>query len=361
MKKDYYEILGVDSNASIDDIKRAYKKLALKWHPDRWTSGTEEEKKTAEEKFKEIAEAYSVLSDPDKKARYDRGGEDATGGGFDINMEDIINNLRNMGAFDGFGGMGGFGFTDKSNKGSDVMTSVSVSLSEAYKGCTKQITIQRTEPCPTCQGHGGENGANLFCPECNGTGTVNKTTNAGNGRIFIQRTTCSRCFGTGKMANVKPCPDCKGTGAKLETVTFDVLIPAGVANGMTMKIENQGNYEAAKERGDIVLRIMVEPDSYFTRPDGDFMNIIHYEDVDWYDAILGCKKEIKNLDGTTFELDIPECTKDGKTFLQKGKGFTVNTNMGMRTGDYAVIVRLKYPSKLNDKQRELLTEIKNLK
>ena len=330
MDKNYYDILGVKQDASEDEIKKAYRKLSLQWHPDRHVGDSEEDKKKAEDKFKEIAEAYSVLSDPDKRARYDRGD---TGLGADIDIEEILRNMGFAGMhFGGFGGMHFGGFGSEVKKGNDVTVNVTITNAEAYTGCKKQVSYMRNEPCPDCNGRGGEGGANIECPHCHGTG---------------------------KNESAKKCTRCHGTGTVRKNVAREIEIPKGVFTNAQMCVNGEGDYIPNGERGNLLVRIVVIEDPYFVRPDN--INVIHYEDIDFCDALLGCSRTIKNLDGTTFVLKIPECTKDGTTFMQKGKGYPDVQRTWGKTGDYAVIVRYKYPKSLSKKQKELIESLKNTK
>ena len=246
-KRDYYEVLGVAKGASADEIKAAYRKLAIKWHPDKWVDGTDAEKKTAEEKFKEASEAYSVLSDPDKKAKYDQfgfAGVDGQpgpdfSGGFG-NLDDILRDLfgGGFGGFSGFGGFGGFGGGSRSSqqrvyRGRDIRTRVRLTFEEIARGVEKEVTIERNEPCPDCGGRGTRNASDVkTCPRCNGTGQIQQTVNSLFGRT-IAYTTCPQCGGEGKIIT-NPCRSCNGTGVVRRRKTVKVKIPAGVEDGMQL-------------------------------------------------------------------------------------------------------------------------------
>ena len=245
-KRDYYEVLGVDKSASEDDIKQAYRKAALKWHPDRWVNGTDAEKKTAEEKFKEASEAYSVLSDKDKRAKYDQmgfAGVDGNGGqdwsqGFG-NLNDILNNLFGGafgGGFSGFGGFGGGAKPEKQTlRGRDIRTRVFLTLEEIASGCVKEVTIERMRPCPDCNGRGAVNPSDVkTCPTCNGTGQVQHVSNSFFGRS-ISYSVCPHCNGTGKIVT-NPCRKCGGSGLVRVKDTVSVKIPAGVESGMQLTL-----------------------------------------------------------------------------------------------------------------------------
>ena len=255
-KRDYYEVLGIGKNATADEIKLAYRKAAMKWHPDRWVEGTDAEKKTAEEKFKEASEAYSVLSDPDKKARYDQfgfagvdgqAGPDFSGG-FG-NLEDILRDLfgGGFGGFGGgFGGFSGFGGSGSSRtqtrvyKGRDIRTRVRLTLEEIAKGVEKEITIERNRPCPDCGGRGTKNQSDIkTCPTCKGAGQVQHVTSTLFGRTMTY-STCPQCGGEGKIVT-NPCRTCGGTGLVRKKETVKVKIPAGVEDGMQLTIRGEGH------------------------------------------------------------------------------------------------------------------------
>ncbi|MBQ3976561.1 MAG: J domain-containing protein, partial [Bacteroidales bacterium] len=250
-KRDYYEVLGITKQASADEIKSAYRKAAIKWHPDKWVDGTEQEKKTAEDKFKEASEAYSVLSDPDKRAKYDQfgfAGVDGAGGGFDFsqgfgNLNDILNNLFG-GAFGGFGGFSGFGgfgggggSAQRTYRGRDIRTRVKLTLEEMAKGAEKEVSIERNRPCPECGGKGTKNASDVkTCPTCKGSGQVQHVANTLFGRTMTY-TTCPQCNGEGKIVS-NPCRHCGGTGLVRKRETVKVTIPAGVEDGMQLSIRS---------------------------------------------------------------------------------------------------------------------------
>lgn len=356
MVKDYYGILGVGRQASENEIKSAYRKLSKKYHPDMHVNDTEEEKKKAEEKFKEIAEAYSVLSDKDKKARYDRG-EDS-GADFDIN-EFFRNHMHHFDGFNPFGGGFNFDFggpQQTQNIGEDVAINVKLSFSEAYAGCEKEVSYSRGESCSHCHGTGSADGRQTTCPHCNGSGIIQERRSQGPNFVSIVSKPCPYCHGTGKAVS-NPCKECNGTGVKKTFVKRKIRIPAGIFNGAQMSIEQEGSYPAGGGiPGNLVINFTVAEDNYFVRPDA--VNVIHYEDVSVADALLGFEKEFRFPDGSKKKIKIPECTKDGQSFIEKKAGFPDARYGNGNKGDYAIVIRYKYPSKLTKKQRDLLNDFK---
>ena len=353
-KKDYYSILGVSKDATDDEIKKSYRKLAMKYHPDRWANGTEEEKKNAESKFKDIAEAYEVLSDPQKRNQYDNGGMDFDFGGFD--PMDIFMRMSGMGG--GFGGGFGsmFGGGKRVNKGSDVHVEVILTLEEAYEGGKRTVQVQKEKACKHCNGHGTEDGKDHVCPVCHGSGMEFITRQYGNSQV-TQSHTCSKCHGTGVDSNVSPCPMCGGSGLVGEWSIETIDVPRGVASGMAFKVDGKGNAPIGGGiNGDLIVHVKVNNDSYFERPDA--VNLIHYESVPFNEALLGFSKEFKCIDGSKVTVNAKELTKHGEAFIFKGKGMP-DVMGGGRYGDYAVVINYKLPEKLTDKQRELLKDFYN--
>jgi len=367
-KRDYYEVLGLQKGASADDIKGAYRKAALKWHPDRWVSGTDAEKKTAEEKFKEASEAYSVLSDPDKKAKYDQfgfAGVEGAGaqdwsGGFG-NLNDILNNLFG-GAFGGFGfgeafgGFGGFGGNqNRTMRGRDIRTRIKLSLEEIYNGCEKEVSIERSRPCPDCQGRGTKNSSDVkTCPTCNGTGQVQHIANSIFGRT-MSYTTCPQCQGEGKIVS-NPCRSCSGTGLVRKRETVKVRVPAGVENGMQITLKGEGHSAPRNGiNGDLLVIIEEQPHSALKR-EGN--NLFYTKVISVTDAILGCSVEIPCLDGpTTIRLDAG--IQSGTVQRLRGKGLpTVNSYSSSR-GDLYVKILVWIPRKLSKSEREAIEKIQN--
>ena len=366
-KRDYYEVLGLQKGASADDIKAAYRKAALKWHPDRWVSGTDAEKKTAENNFKEASEAYSVLSDPDKKAKYDQfgfAGVDGAGQqdwsqGFG-NLEDILNNLFG-GAFGGFGGgFGGFNFgggsarsnSTRTMRGRDIRTRVRLTLEEIANGCEKEVTIERNRPCPDCSGKGTRNSSDIkTCPTCKGNGQVQHVANSLFGRT-ISYSTCPQCNGTGKIVN-NPCRKCSGTGLVRVRETVKVKIPAGVENGMQITVPGEGHSAPQNGiNGDLLIVVEEQPHATLKR-DGN--NLFTTKVISVADAILGCEVEIPTLGGTERKKLDPG-TQSGTVLSFRGKGMpSVN---GYGRGDLYVKILVWIPRRLSRSEREAIESMK---
>ncbi len=348
-KRDYYEVLGVQKGASDDEIKKAYRKLAKKYHPDLNKDNPE-----AEGKFKEVGEAYEILSDKEKRGRYDAYGHagvdpNAAGGfggggfgGFDgFDVGDIFDSFFGG----GFGG-GGRQRANAPQKGSNIGQSVTISFKEAAYGTTKTINISRYEDCEECHGSGAKKGTSPeTCPSCRGTGQIRVNM----GFITTQRT-CDACRGTGKIIKT-PCPSCKGAGATRKQKKIDVNIPGGIDTGQRISVRGQGN--AGKNggpAGDIILTVTVMPHPIFKRQ-GD--NILCEIPITFSEAALGAEIEVPTLDGE-IKYTIPEGTQNGATFRIKEKGMT---RLGTRQrGDLIIKVRVEVPKNLTPKQKELLKE-----
>ena len=351
-KRDYYEVLGIQKGASEDEIKKAYKKLARKYHPDM-NPGDKE----AEEKFKEVNEANEVLSDPEKKARYDQfgfagvdpnygagAGGGAYGGGFDFgDLGDIF------GSFFG----GGFGGGQRRNpnapqRGESIRASVSVSFTEAAFGCEKSVTLERSEQCPTCKGNGCAPGTTPeICPDCHGTGTVQTRRQTPMG-VFASNGPCRKCGGTGRLIH-QPCPDCRGTGAVRKRKTIKVNIPAGIDHGQTISLRGQGNAgRNGGPAGDLLITVMVQPHELFRR---DGVDVFCEAPITFTQAVLGAELEIPTIDGKV-KYSIPERTQTGTVFRLKGKGIPVLNGRGR--GDQYVTIRVQVPTSMNAEQKEAL-------
>ena len=349
--KDYYEILGVDKNASDEEIKKKYRAAAMKYHPDRWANGTDEEKSNAELKFKEIAEAYEVLSDPQKRQMYDNGGfefdetgfnpfemfKNMTGGGFDM-FDEMFSRMRG-------------GQTERVKVGSNIKTNITITLQEAYNGGDKEVSFNREKPCSHCNGTGSNDGKDAICKECNGKGMITKVHQARPGQISMHHMQCPVCRGTGKVIT-NPCTHCGGIGVEYEKVTEIIDIPKGINDGMTVCFRGKGNEaKGGGKNGDLLVDVNVLEDSYFTRMDD--LNVAHFDEVPFNECMLGFEKEYKALDGTILKVKVPELTPHGHAFVFKGKGMPNPNNQNM-VGDYGIIIKHKLPTKLTKEQKEKL-------
>ena len=349
-KRDYYEVLGVSKGASEDEIKRAYKKLARKYHPDM-NPGDKE----AEEKFKEVNEANEVLSDPDKKARYDQFGfagvdpNYGAGGGYGAGGFDFGDLGDIFGSFFG-GGFGGGGQRRRNGpqRGESIRMSVSVDFTEAAFGCEKEVTVERSEQCPTCKGSGCAPGTTPeVCPDCHGSGAVTQSQRTPFG-VMQTQAVCGKCRGTGKIIH-QPCPDCHGSGRARKRKTVKVNIPAGIDNGQTISLRGQGH--AGKNggpNGDLLITVMVKPHDIFRR---EGTSVFCEAPITFTQAVLGAEMEIPTIDGKV-KYTIPEGTQTGTVFRLRGKGIPVLNGHGR--GDQYVTVTIETPRGLNREQKEAL-------
>ena len=359
-KKDYYDILGITeeekklSGTDFSNVcKKKYRNAAMKFHPDRWVNGTEEEKKNAEEKFKEISEANEVLSDPQKRQMYDNGGFEFNADGFDP-----FEMFRNMpggfghGFSDIFEGMFNGGRQQKARHGSNIQTEITISLEEAFKGGEYQVNVSRNKSCVHCNGTGSADGKFSTCPYCNGSGHLTKTIQRGPGAFQMMQSICPHCNKSGKKITT-PCSHCNGRGLETVSTVETINIPKGISDGMTIAFTGMGNDSTDNGiPGALYVTVNVLPHSYFTRT-ADELNLIHYDDVPFNECLLGFKKEYMAIDGTKVVVDAPELTPHGKAFIFKGKGMPHPQNPNI-VGDYAVIINHKLPKKLTKEQKEKL-------
>ena len=348
-KRDYYEVLGVSKGASEDEIKRAYKKLARKYHPDM-NPGDKE----AEEKFKEVNEANEVLSDPDKKARYDQFGfagvdpNYGAGGGYGAGGFDFGDLGDIFGSFFGGGFGGGQRRRTGPQRGESIRMSVSVDFTEAAFGCEKEVTVERSEQCPTCKGNGCAPGTTPeVCPDCHGSGAVTQSQRTPFG-VMQTQAVCGKCRGTGKIIH-QPCPDCHGSGRARKRKTVKVNIPAGIDNGQTISLRGQGH--AGKNggpNGDLLITVMVKPHDIFRR---EGTSVFCEAPITFTQAVLGAEMEIPTIDGKV-KYTIPEGTQTGTVFRLRGKGIPVLNGHGR--GDQYVTVTIETPRGLNREQKDAL-------
>ena len=363
-KRDYYEVLGVSKNATDAEIKAAYKKMAIKYHPDR-NPGNKE----AEEKFKEAAEAYDVLRDPEKRQRYDQfgfagmNGQGGFGGGAGMSMDDIFSMMNEVfgsgfgGGFGGFSGFGGFGGGGRGGKhvekGSDLRLKVRVNLKEVASGVTKKFKINKYVTCPHCNGSGSEDGKKETCSKCNGSGVTYRTMNTMFGHMQTQ-TQCDACGGTGSVIRNK-CKHCGGQGIVKGEEIVEIKIPAGVQEGMVVNERGKGN--AARWNGvpgDIQVYIEEEPHPELLR---DGQNLQYQLLLDVPTAILGGSAEVPTIDGKV-KIKIEPGTQPGKIMRLRGKGLPVVQGYGYGTGDLIVQIGVYIPENLSREEKETFEKLR---
>lgn len=360
-KRDYYEVLGVSKTATDEELKKAYRKLAKQYHPDANPDNKEE----AEKKFKEINEAYEVLSDSQKRRMYDQFGHDGpagfgggnpgggyysyTGSGFsgfeDFDLGDIFSSI--------FGG--GSRSSRRNNgpmKGADLKYSMDITFEEAFLGVEKEITIYREETCKTCSGSGAKAGTSPeTCQTCKGTGTVRTVTNTILGQMQTSRT-CNTCHGTGKVIK-EPCEACKGKGTIRKQAKIKVKIPAGIDNDQSIVLRGEGEPGVrGGAKGDLYIVVRIKKHSIFTRKGS---NVYCNVPITFTQATLGAELEIPMVNGTKEKFRIPEGTQTGTVFTIKGKGFKNINNASY--GDFIFTVNVQVPKRLSKEQRELLVEL----
>ena len=351
-KRDYYEVLGVEKNASETELKKAYRKLAMKYHPDQ-NPGDKE----AEEKFKEVNEAYEILSDPDKKARYDQfgfagvdpnygAGAGYGGGGFGFDGFDLGSIFGDF-----FGGGGGAQRRNGPARGQNLSAELEITFEEAAFGCEKEITFGRIEPCSTCSGSGCKSGTQPeTCSRCGGRGTIRTQQNF-MGMAMQSESPCPTCGGKGKLIK-EPCTVCKGKGRVRRNKTLKVQVPAGIDHGQSFRLRGEGNSGAnGGPAGDLLVTVSIKPHALFER---DGANVLCEMPITFTQAALGAEIEVPTLDGKV-RYTVPEGTQTGTTFRLKGKGIPY---VGYKNrGDQYVTVVVETPTRLNKKQKDLLKEL----
>jgi molecular chaperone DnaJ len=346
-KRDYYDVLGISRNASDQEIKSAYRKLALQHHPDR-NPGNKE----AEEKFKEAAEAYSVLSDPQKRVNYDRFGHAGVGagsgfGGFDPNVfadfSDILGDIFGFGDIFGSSRRGG-----RAQRGADLRYDLDLTFEEAAFGTTKKIKVPRHETCVECGGTGAQKGSGpTTCPTCNGYGQVRFQQG-----FFSLTRTCSQCHGTGQMIKNR-CPQCRGDGRAIREKTLELKIPAGVDTGSKLRVTGEGDAGAkGGPTGDLYVVLSVQEHEFFERREHDLFCHIP---ITYPQAALGAQITVPTIDGHEEKLVIPAGTQTASTFRVRGRG--ISKRGGPARGDLYVTVDVVVPTKLSREQKELLAKL----
>ena len=366
-KRDYYEVLGVDKNATEEEIKKAYRKLAKKYHPDANPNNKEE----AEAKFKEVNEAYENLSDPQKRKMYDQfgangprgfgqGGFGGQGGYYSYNGSgfDGFGDFGDLGdIFSSFFG-GGFGGRNSStrrngpSKGADLNVRMEITFEQAFMGVEKEVVITRDEECTVCHGTGAKPGTSpIKCPTCHGTGQVTQVQNTILGQMQTTRT-CSACHGTGEIIN-EPCENCRGKGTVRKQPKIKVKIPAGIDDNQTVVLRGEG--EPGKKggpKGDLYITVKVKNHSVFTRKGN---NVLCDIPITMTQATLGAELEIPMVDGSKEKYKIPEGTQTGTKFTIRNKGFkSINSNS---VGEFIFTVVVQIPKRLSREQRDLLVQL----
>lgn len=349
LEKDFYKVLGVEESATAEEIKKAYRRLAQKNHPD-----ANPDDPGAEERFKEISEAYSVLSDPEQRRQYDQVRRmAATGGGFgpggfggytqNIRIEDLEDLLGGFGLGDIFG----FGGRSRGpQRGADIQADLSISFEDAAHGLTTQITVNGPGPCSRCNGTGAEPGTTVTtCPTCRGRGVI-----AQNQGFFSFSQPCPQCGGSGRIVS-NPCTHCRGTGSEHRSRNLTVKIPAGVKDGSILRLRGKGAPgPGGGPAGDVLVRIRVAPSRVFGRRGNDLTVTVP---ITYTEATLGARIDVPTLDGTV-KLKIPPGTPSGKTFRVRGKGIAPERG---RTGDLLVTVQVAVPSRVSREERKLLEDL----
>lgn len=354
MAEDYYNVLGVDRNATKEDIKKAYRKLAHQYHPDK--SGGDEEK------FKRVNEAYQVLSDEQKRSQYDQFGQtfENTGGpgggpfgGFNINMEDLGGIGDIFDTF--FGGRGGTRSRQSVRRGNDIAMDVTISFKDSAIGTKESISPRIYQTCEHCRGNGAEPGTPIeTCTTCGGQGTVTQTRQTPLG-VFSNNSVCPTCRGEGKQAK-EPCSQCRGEGREMRERKLEVDIPAGIADGQQIRLDGKGEVpERGGLAGDIYITVHIRPDKHLSRAGNDVRS---QESISFADAALGITRKVSTLEGNE-AVTIPAGTQPGTEFRLERKGFP-DIQSGAK-GDHIVTVQVEVPKKLSRKQKKLLEEFESNK
>ncbi|HEY4652679.1 MAG TPA: molecular chaperone DnaJ [Pontibacter sp.] len=352
-KRDYYEVLEVSKGATQEEIKKAYRKLAIKYHPDKNPNDH-----TAEDKFKEAAEAYEVLSDPQKRQRYDQFGHQGMNGGFGgggMNMEDIFSQFGDIfggGGFESFFGGGRSGGGRRQRKGSNLRIKLKLNLEEIANGVEKKIKVKRYVACGTCGGNGAKNGTEMqTCGQCQGSGQVRKVVNTMLGQM-VSTATCPTCNGEGRIVT-KSCDVCHGSGRELQEEVITINVPAGVMDGMQLSMSGKGNVpERGGVAGDLLIQIEEEEHPTLKR-DGN--NVIFDQYISFMDAALGADIEVPTISGKV-KINIKPGTQSGEIFRLRGKG--IKDINGYGKGDQLIHINVWTPKHLNSEERAMLERLR---
>lgn len=361
-KRDYYEVLGLQKDATKEQIKGAYRKLALQYHPDRNKSAG------AEDRFKEVSEAYAVLSDDAKRAQYDRFGHEGIQGRY--SSEDIFRTtnfdeiLRDLG-FGGFGGFSGsifdmfFGNMTGSGRGArrgaDLRYDLEITLEQVANGLVTEIEVPRTERCPTCKGSGARPGSNpRVCTECGGRGQVQRVSSAGFAQ-FVRVETCRNCRGRGQILD-NPCRECRGTGTVQRKRKISVKIPAGIEDESSLRLRGEGDAgDSGSAAGDLYVVCHIMHHNFFTREEKDLLCEVS---ISMADAALGTTIQVPTIEGNPAEVEVPSGIQSGGVLRLKGRG--IPSLGGTSRGNQLITVKVAIPTKLTDKQKDLLKELRHI-
>lgn len=347
MEKDYYKILEMtDEERNLqgkefqDALSKHWKELSLKYHPDKWVSATEAERKEAEEKFKDISEAHTVLSDEQQRRQYDmqQGGDD-----------DMFSDFGDF--WNPFGRQ-----QSRHTRGKDIYADVTLTMEQAYSGVNNfEINANKEESCPHCHGTGSEDGQRHTCPHCHGTGLITQTSHRGN-TFFQQSSPCPYCHGTGSLIE-KPCKQCGGSGMVRVQTTEKVDLPRGVRDGMNVSFSNRGcDSPDGGPKGSLNVTVHIAPKENFQWIGKD---LFYYDEMPFADAMLGCKREYKCIDGKKIKITIPELSRDGAQYRVAQKGMPIMDNFGQfrGLGDMYIVVKHKLPKKLTKEQKDLIKKL----
>lgn len=354
-KRDYYSILGVAQNATLEDIKKSYKKMALKWHPDKWSNKSEAEKKEAEEKFKEVSEAYSVLSDDKKRRQYDMFGtvdnSGATSQGFD--PFEVFRRMQDLDLDEDFF-TGGKQRKKTANKGSTIRFTAKIPLEEVYNNSSHTIKYNRYKPCKECGGKGSKSGKSDVCPHCHGTGVITETYR-NNFMTSIQQTPCPYCKGSGYIIK-DPCKRCGGTGLEIVQETYSFKVPIGCVDNSYIVIEGAGNYPERNDgvTGDLQIVFKILPHESFSIDESNPYNLVTTVEIPVLDCLTGCRKSIKGLGGEEIKFDVKPFTETGTAIVLGGLGL----RKPYGRGSLIVVIKQKMPKEISKEEQKLIDKLK---